>query len=252
MAKILSTPKDFYPDKNTLSGKNILITGTASEIGNAVALASAKSGGTILMLDRIQREMSRAYDTICELNREEPMMVEFDLLRADTSAFENLSASISEQFPEIHGLVHCAIWGAPLTPIVHSDMDTWRKVLDQQLVKPMYLTKCLLPNFNHEKPSSIIFTALDVGRNGRAYWGGLSAAFAGVENLSEILSIENADNHTRVNTIDPGRVKTATRKQFYPGENEKGLKAANDPDLINTYLYLLSNDCTESGNRFST
>jgi len=240
MEQTLVTPSDFAPSETTLADKVVLITGAASEIGSAVALATAKSGAIVLMLDRKQRSMSALYDAICDRGLEEPMMIEFDMARADSSAYDSLGASLLKQFPEIHGLVHCAIWGAPLTPVSHAEMETWGKVLDQQLIKPMFLTKILYPGLNHLHPASVIYTVLDVGRAGRAYWGAVGAAFAGIENLSESTSSEFTNYQTRVNTLDPGKVKTAFRKQFYPGESGQGLRNPDDTEISKTYLYLLS------------
>lgn len=249
---ILTTPADFSPSQSALADSVILVTGAASEIGNALALAAAKSGATVLLLDRKQRNMTALYDAIYDQRLAQPMMIEFDMVRADAHAFENLGNSLSEQFPEIHGLVHCAMWGAPLTPAPLAEMESWSKVLDQQLIKPMYLTKTLCPNLNHANPASIIFTVMDIGRAGRAYWGAVGAAFAGVENFCESLSVELFDYKTRVNTLDPGKVKTAIRKHFYPAETDKNLREANDPEIINTYLYLLSDQShQQTAKRFS-
>ena len=202
---ILTTPPDFTPAQSDLAERVILITGAASEIGCAVALATAQSGAIVLLLERKQRTMTALYDAICEQGLAQPMMIEFDMLRADSHAFENLGTSLSEQFPEIHGLVHCAMWDAPLTPAPLAEMKTWTKVLDQQLIKPMYLTKTLCPNLNHPNSASVIFTVMDIGRAGRAYWGAVGAAFAGVENFCESLSNELFDYKTRVNTLEPGQ-----------------------------------------------
>ena len=249
---ILTTPPDFVPSHSTLADCVILITGATSEIGNAVALAAAKSGAIILLLDRKQRTMTSLYDAICAQGSAPPMMIEFDMLRADADAFERLGTSLLEQFPEIHGLVHCAMWSAPLTPAPLAEIEIWSKVLDQQLIKPMYLTKTLCPNLNHAKPASIIFTVMDIGRAGRAYWGAVGAAFAGVENFCESLSAELFDYKTRANTLDPGKVKTAIRRHFYPAEANDHLSTANDPKIINTYLYLLSQQSyPHSAQRFS-
>ncbi len=252
MKDILTTPAGFVPDNLTLAHKVVLVTGAASELGSAVVLAVAESGATVLMLDRKQRSMAPMYDSICDQGLAEPMMIEFDMARADNHAFASLGESLTEQFTKLHGLVHCAMWGAPLTPVSHAEMETWSKVLDQQLTRPMFLTRSLLPCLNHPDPASVIFTVMDIGRTGRAYWGAVGAAFAGVENLCQTLSSEILDNQTRINTLDPGKVKTATRKQFYPGESGKGLRKANDPEIINSYLYILSDQSKKhSARQFS-
>ncbi len=230
-------------EPDCLADRNVIVTGAASQIGGAVSLAAAQAGATVMLLDRKSRELIPVYDQIGKSGYPEPMMVEFDILRMHPEGFMELADSLSRDCAEIHGLVHCAMWGSPLTPVAHGDMTVWRQVLDQQLIRPMYLTRSLYPLLKHDNPASVIFSVLTCGRNGSAYWGATGAAFAGIENLSQTLSREWENRNIRVNTLDCGKVKTALRKQFYPGEDISQLRDANDPEIIRHYLYLLS-DCS--------
>ena len=244
---------DLQLDNASLQGKNILVTGCGSDLGHTIAFAAARYGATVLMLGRKQREMNSLYDQICDAGYSEPLIIEFDILKSDKTAYQNLSNTITQHLDqyseELHGLVHSAIWGAPLTPIAHADMDVWQKTLDQHLVKPMYLTKVLLPLLNKPHPSSIIFPVLETGRKGRAYWGAVGGAFAGIENLSETLSDECENANTRVNTLDCTNIKTAIRKKFYPAEPGNNLLPLDAPEVIQSFIYLLSDHNTDSGIR---
>ena len=235
-----SIPEKIDSKSITLKDKCILVTGASCEIGNALCQAAAKSGATLIILDRKQRDLIPVYDQICEAGMIEPMMVEFDTARASSDNFNALSHSLSQEFAALHGIVHCAMWGAPLTPIAHSEMEVWQKVLDQQLIRPMYLTRSLYPMLKHDSPSSIIFSVLKSGRNGNAYWGATGAAFAGIENLSQVTSSEWENQNIRINTLDCGKVKTALRKQFFPGESIQALREPGDIQIMNHFLYLLS------------
>ena len=240
MPDSIDIPESFSVDNLSLAGRNIIVTGAASEIGGAVSLAAARSGASVILLDRKQRELIPVYDQICEMGYPEPMMVEIDVSRAQPEGFMALVDSLSQTCAEIHGLAHCAMWGSPLTPLAHSDMPAWRTILDQQLIRPMYLTRSLYPLLKHSNPVSILFSALASGRSGSAYWGATGAAFAGIENLSQTLSREWENRKIRANTLDCGKVKTALRKQFYPGEDIGQLREADDCEVIRHYLYLLS------------
>ena len=240
MPDSIDIPENFSVDHVSLANRNVVVTGAASEVGGAVSLAAARSGATVVLLEPKQRELIPVYDQICESEYPEPMMVEIDVRRAQPEGLMALADSLCQTCAEIHGLVHCAMWGSPLTPVAHSDMPAWQKILDQQLIRPMYLTRSLYPLLKHDNPVSIIFSALASGRSGSAYWGATGAAFAGIENLSQTLSHEWENRNIRVNTLDCGKVKTALRKQFYPGEDSGQLRDANDPEIIRHYLYLLS------------
>ena len=121
---------DFNADPVSLAGRNVVITGAASEIGGALGLVVARSGAVVALLDRKQRELIPLYDRICESGYAEPLMVEMDIRRARPEDFMRLAESLSRSYHEIHGLAHCAMWGAPLTPIAHSSMQVWQKILE--------------------------------------------------------------------------------------------------------------------------
>jgi NAD(P)-dependent dehydrogenase (short-subunit alcohol dehydrogenase family) len=55
--------------------------------------------------------------------------------------------------------------------------------------------------------------------------------------------LENTSN-IRVNSIDPGPVRTKMRAAAYPAEDPFSL--VNAEDIMNAYLYLLSNESLET------
>ena len=65
-----------------------------------------------------------------------------------------------------------------------------------------------------------MFTASSVGRRGRAYWGAYAVSKFALEGLSQVLADElEGISHVRVNTLNPGRARTAMRRQAYPAED---------------------------------
>lgn len=77
-----------------------------------------------------------------------------------------------------------------------------------------------------------------MGHKGRAYWGAYGIAHAAVENLAEILADELEENTAvRVNSIDPGTVRSRLRALAHPGEDPNTLVTAES--IIATYLYLM-------------
>jgi NAD(P)-dependent dehydrogenase (short-subunit alcohol dehydrogenase family) len=60
----------------------------------------------------------------------------------------------------------------------------------------------------------------------------------GVEGLMQVLSHEMADTtKIRVNSVDPGPVRTAMRQQAYPGEAPE--RNPEPAVVVSPYLYLL-------------
>ena len=83
---------------------------------------------------------------------------------------------------------------------------------------------------NHSGLSSIIFTSSGVGKKGRAYWGAYAVSKFATEGMMEVFAdeLENTSN-IRVNSVNPGPIRTRMRETAYPAE---------DPKLI---LYLNNN-----------
>jgi len=79
------------------------------------------------------------------------------------------------------------------------------------------LTQILLPLLKRSADASIVFTASQVGRVGRAYWGAYAVSKFAVEGLNEVLAQELSDTTTiRVNSLNPGATRTKLRRQAYP------------------------------------
>src|SRR5207302_785632 len=96
----------------------------------------------------------------------------------------------------------------------------------------------LLPALKKSADASLVFTASSVGRRGRAYWGAYAVSKFAVEGLAQVLAAELENvSHVRVNTLNPGRARTAMRRQAYPAED---LESLPPPDsLTGPYIALL-------------
>ena len=227
----------------------VLVTGAGTDLGRAVSLAVAGTGKTVCMLDRRHRSLVATYDRIAGQGHPEPMMIEFDLLHAGPGDFDSLRSGLEAHLDALEGLVHCALWNAPLAPFVNSRTEDWQQAFERQVVRPMTLTRSLSGLLNTPARSSVVFPVLHAGRRGCPNWGAVGAAFAALENLCETLSSEWRDYDTRVNSLDVSLVRTALRKQFYPGETGTGLKPPDHPEVTGPFLRLLDHRCTKTGSR---
>ena len=58
------------------------------------------------------------------------------------------------------------------------------------------------------------------GARGRAYWGAYAVSKFALEGLAQVLAEElEGISHVRVNALNPGRARTAMRRQAYPAED---------------------------------
>jgi NAD(P)-dependent dehydrogenase (short-subunit alcohol dehydrogenase family) len=208
------------PSPNELAGRVIAITGASTGIGRAVALACARFGANVILIGRNARKLEAVHTEIEGAGCPEPIIALLDLEKAIANDYDQLAAAVLERYGRLDGLLHNAgILGA-MTPIEHYDVPTWCKVMHINVTAAFALTQVLLPALKKSSDASVVFTSSGVGRRGRAYWGAYAVSKFAVEGLSQILSAEvEGITNTRVNTLNPGKVRTMMRRTAYPAED---------------------------------
>jgi NAD(P)-dependent dehydrogenase (short-subunit alcohol dehydrogenase family) len=221
-----------------LHGRVIAITGATGGIGRALSLAVAAEGAQLILLARNERKLRALH---AELEQHAPgaaLMAPLDLERALASDYDRIADAVQQRYGKLDGLVHCAGLLGTLTPIEQYDVPTWCRVVHVNLTAAFALTQVLLPLLRSAPDGSVIFTTSGVGRKGRAYWGAYAVAKFGVEGLMQVLADElSGTSKVRVNAINPGRARTAMRRQAYPSENVESLPLPET--LLEPYLKLL-------------
>ena len=116
------------------------------------------------------------------------------------------------------------------------------------LQAPYILTRALLPLLKQEYTTNVLFTSADVGREASAYWGAYSIAYAGVEAQMSIWAQElEKISRVKVNSIDPGAVRTVLRRRSHPGEPQESLPTPQS--IAPAYLKVLSGEHEFHGER---
>ncbi len=245
-------PDAWSPTNTYLQDRIILITGAASGIGAALAHACALRGATVVLLDKLVRQLEQIYDRIEAAGAPQPAIYPMDLEGATEKDYFDLAATLEREFGRLDGLVHNAAMLAALVPMAHFEAELWYRILQINLNAPFLLTRACLAPLMQSQDASIIFSSDSVGHQGKAYWGAYGVSKAGAENLMQILADELETNTPiRVNSVDPGAVATAMRTLAYPGENPDRL--AKPEDVLLPYLYLLGADSRGiSGQRFES
>jgi NAD(P)-dependent dehydrogenase (short-subunit alcohol dehydrogenase family) len=220
------------------AGRVIVVTGAGDGIGQAVAIALARQGATVGLLGRTQRKLESTYDRIVQDGGPQPALLPFNLETATAPEYDALHDALERAFGRVDGLAHVAGILGTLSPIDHYDVPTWCKVLHVNLTAPFILTQTLLPLLRRSADACVVFTSSTVGRRGRAYWGAYAVSKFGVEGLMQVLAHETSEStHIRVNSVNPGPVRTAMRLQAYPAE-DRG-KLPEPSAIVAPFLYLL-------------
>lgn len=236
--------RDYQATPDLLAGRVILISGAGDGLGRCAALAYARHGATTILLGRTQKKLEAVYDEIVALELAEPLLMPLDLASTGMPQYEQIAAAIERQFGRLDGLLHSAATLGTLTPLAMYDAHTWTQVMQVNLHAAWLLTRACLPVLEKAAAASVIFTTSEVARHGRAYWGAYAAAGAALENLVQVWTDElSANSPVRMNTLDPGAVRSALRARAYPGENPLTLPAPES--VMPLYLYLMGADSAE-------
>lgn len=213
-------PRRHTPSPAELTGRVIAITGAGEGIGRAVALACALHQAQVILIGRKVDKLEAVHAQIQAQGSPEATIAPLDLEKAVARDYDQLADALAERYGRLDGLLHNAALLGTLAPIEHYDVPTWCRVLHVNVTAAFALTQVLIPSLKKSADASVVFTSSSVGRAGRAYWGAYAVSKFAVEGLAQVLSEElEGISHVRVNTVNPGRARTAMRRQAYPAED---------------------------------
>ena len=224
-----------------LADRAILITGAGGGLGGALAKACASLGANVLLSGRNVRKLEAVYDSIVAAGGPRPSIAPLDMERADASHYGALADAVRNEFGRLDGLVHAAALLGERSPIEHYDVVTWLKVMHVNVNAAFILTQALLPMLRVSQDASVVFTTSGVSVRGRAYWGAYAASKFAVEGLMQVLADEtDTATSMRVNSVNPGGIRTQMRARAFPGEVPDSLPTPEQ--VLGPFLYLLGPD----------
>jgi NAD(P)-dependent dehydrogenase (short-subunit alcohol dehydrogenase family) len=213
-------PRDHVPAPGELAGRVVAITGAGSGIGRAVALACAGYGANVVLIGRNVAKLDAVHAEITAAGWPEASIALLDLEKALARDYDTLADALLARYGRLDGLLHNAGLLGTLTPIEQYDVPIWCRVLHVNVTAAFALTQVLMPALKRSADASVVFTASGVGRRGRAYWGAYAVSKFALEGLAQVLADElERISPIRVNTLNPGRARTAMRRQAYPAED---------------------------------
>ena len=193
-----------------LKGKNVIVTGGASGIGQATATRFLEEGSNVCVFDRDP-------DALTRVQQELPNLA--GAIKADVSQPDDVQAAFAEAV-DCMGSVDVLINNAGIS-IRHGFLDItieeWDRVLDVNL-KGVFLVAQTAARHMMDRGSGVIVnTASTAGSTGYPHYADYSASKGGVIALTQAMALELAPT-IRVNAISPGYVLTPMQRAEYSDE----------------------------------
>lgn len=230
--------KDFDVSKDCLKDRVIVVTGGANGIGKAASRTYASYGATVVLMDKNVELLESLYDEIEDAGYPQPAIYPLDFEGATEDDYNEFAAVIEKEFGRLDGLLHNAARRDPHTALWKIELEDWYEILQVNLNAPYMLTRACLDLLNASESSSIIFTTDHQGREHHAYWGAYGVSKHALDGLM-LTFADELENQSpiRVNSIDPGPVKTNMRVVSFPGLKLEDM--LEPEEIMDTYLYLM-------------
>jgi 3alpha(or 20beta)-hydroxysteroid dehydrogenase len=188
-----------------LEGKVAVVTGAARGIGAATARRFADEGARVVLADK--RDDLGA-ETAAHIDGESPGTARYASLDVTSEqGWTEVVEQTVEWFDGIDVLVNNA-GIIRVTPLVDCDLDTFRKVIDTNLVGAFLGMRAVLAPMRNGGGGSIINFSSPQGLEGRYGMPAYTASKFAVRGLTKTAAIELGPLGIRVNTVVPGPTRT--------------------------------------------
>lgn len=194
--------------RESLVGRNILVTGAASGIGLATATLFAEMGARVALADRdvgvaeAAARLPGCAGVVMDVTSEESVQAGID------QAARALGA--------IDGVVNCA--GADFSGTIEETTSAeWNRLLAVNMTGACYVIRAALPWLRRAERATIVNIASGLGLRPIPYRAAYSASKAGLIMFSKGLAMELAPT-IRVNVVCPGVTDTPMLRKAWPGD----------------------------------
>jgi NAD(P)-dependent dehydrogenase (short-subunit alcohol dehydrogenase family) len=232
-----------------LADKVVIVTGAASGIGRASALAFAREGASLVVVDRetaalaaVAEEVAAAGATV--LAHPADVGVE-----AEAARYVELALGTFGRLDAVYA--NAGISGG-LTPLLEQSVDLWAEVLRVNLIGPFLAIKYAAPAMMARGGGSIVLTASVAGLRASAGGSPYAASKAGVISLAQTAANSLSGTGVRVNAICPGLIETGMTKPMFDHARARGtagkigqlnaLGRAGQPEEIAAMALFLASD----------
>ena len=201
-------------------GKTAFITGAASGIGRATAVAFAAEGARVVVTDRVEAALQETAEYVKESGGE------VLAIACDVSKPEEIEAAVA-QAVNTFGRIDCAFNNAGIenkaTPLHEIELEEWDRILSINLRGTFVCMKHEIAQMVRQGSGVVVNTSSGAGIRGVAGGASYAASKHAMIGMTKSAALDYAKQNIRVNCVLPGNIATPMMDRFTAGDIQKAI-----------------------------
>ncbi|MFB7932835.1 SDR family oxidoreductase [Streptomyces sp. NPDC056039] len=186
-----------------LAGKTVVVSGVGAGLGRQVVAAVLRDGGRAVLGARTEANLAK---TAAELDPGGARTAHRAVDITDEARCEALAGLAVERFGGIDAVVHVAALDSYFGGVEDADFESWRAVLDVNLLGTLRMTRACLPALKEGGGGAVVFigTQSAVAAPSQVRQAAYAASKGALTSAMYSLARELGPHRIRVNTVLPG------------------------------------------------
>jgi NAD(P)-dependent dehydrogenase (short-subunit alcohol dehydrogenase family) len=187
-------------------GKQVVVTGAASGIGRAVAIAAADRGAVVHLTDRNELPLRETATTIKAADGTVGVVSAFDIRDIDAvREFADQVHATTAHADIVMNVAGVSAWGT----VDRLSHEQWRSMVDINLMGPIHVIEAFVPAMIAGRAGGhLVNVSSAAGLFGLPWHAAYSASKFGLRGVSEVLRFDLKRHKIGVHLVCPGGVDT--------------------------------------------
>ena len=194
------------------TGKVIIVTGAAGNVGSALATLLASRGARIAAVDTARDRLEAVTASLSGSGH--VALADYDL--TDPAAANALVAKVKETSGRLDG-VGTTVGGFAMAKLADAGLEQWDAMFSLNVKTTWNIYRAAVPVIREAGGGALVAIGSAAGLKGSAEMAAYGATKSAVMRLTESLADELRPDHIRVNAVLPATIDTPQNRAAMPG-----------------------------------